>query len=162
MEKDLQEWANENLPAENLIWKDGYWDQIIFVRDKIPQLVFSNYDEAQEHRTTVISTHTSKSIQLPVYRLKLTNGITFTMRHNFHDWKISVNSPNNIEIDFLGLFDPEDTRNILGVFCEGFPDKTVFGCYADNKCKFTIELFSQYEVFTFFWILGAKLKLRKQ
>ena len=31
MEKDLQEWANENKPAENLIWKDGYWEQIIFV-----------------------------------------------------------------------------------------------------------------------------------
>lgn len=129
-------------------------------RDKIPQLVFSNFEEAKKHKVVVISTHTSKSVRLPVYQLKLANSITFTIRYNFHDWKISVDSPNNIEVDFLEIFNPKDKRSISGVYCEGFPDETVFGCYADNKCKFTVELYSQYEVFTFFWILGAKLGLR--
>lgn len=161
-EQDLQEWANANEPAENLLWGDGYWHQIIFMRDTIPSILFPSYKEAQKYKPIVISTHTSKSIRLPVYQQELKNGIKLTMRYNFYNWKISVDSPIDIEVDFLGLFDPEEKDNIQSIFCEGFPQNAVYGCYAENRRQFTVELSSDYKVFTFLWILSEEFGLRKK
>lgn len=41
----LQEWANANKPKENLIYKEGYWDQIIFTRDNVLGVLSRNYEE---------------------------------------------------------------------------------------------------------------------
>lgn len=43
----LKEWANANQPRENLIYKDGYWDQIVFVRDEVAGLLAKTYEEYQ-------------------------------------------------------------------------------------------------------------------
>lgn len=153
----LQEWANDNQPAENLIYKDGYWNQIIFVRDAITGVLAKSYTEYQEiqSKLQVISEHTSKSVRLPVFRIELPDGTAFIMRYNFHNWKVSVNSPKDVEADFMDLFDPE--ARIHDVYCEGFPKNMVYGPYSKNKRQFTLELApGEHRVFTFFWILAHR------
>lgn len=154
----LQEWAKVNEPPDNMIHKGGYWTQIIFVREVIASLIAKTFDEYKlvVAGIKVIATHSSKSICLPVFRIELSNGMRFTMRYNFHDWKVSVESPIDIEADFMGLFDP--TTPINKVYCEGFPEEAVFGPYAENKRRFTIELSAgENHLFTFFWIFGYKV-----
>ena len=151
----LQEWANAHQPAENLIYKDGYWNQIVFVRDNIAGLLTKTYEEYQaiQDSMKVISEHTSKSVRLPVFRVELADGTMFTMRYNFHNWKVSVSSPRDVEADFMGLFNPSE--QIHQVYCEGFPKGLVYGPYAENKRQFTIELPpGNYHLFMFFWIFA--------
>jgi len=153
----LQKWADAHEPAKDLIYASGYWNQIVFVRDTIAGLLAKT---PEEYRTivanmTVISEHTSKSVRLPVFSVKLADGTAFTMRYNFHNWKVSVNSPRDVEVDFMGLFDPNE--RIHEVYCEGFPRGLVYGPHAENKRQFTIELApGNYHLFTFFWIFSRQ------
>lgn len=151
----LNAWATTHEPSDKLIFKDGYWNQIIFVRDELTQSLAKSFEEytSIQDDIQVISTHTSKSVSLPVFQLKLTDGTIFTMRYNFHDWKISVSSPCDVNADFLGLF--QQDMVISSVSCEGFPAECVHGSFAKNKRQFTIELpAGYYHIFTFFWIYG--------
>ena len=155
--ENLQEWANAHEPAENLIYKNGYWDQITFLRDKVTSILAKNDKEYKSIKANikVISTHVSKSVLLPVFRLELENGTVFTIRYNFYNWKVSVNSPCDVEADFMGLFDPK--YKISDVYCEGFPKECVYGPYAENKRTFTIELSDYNHLFTFFWIFSHQV-----
>jgi hypothetical protein len=154
----LQEWANTHQPAETLMYKNGYWDQIIFVRDNIAGLLAKTYEEYKEIRAglKVISEHTSKSVCLPVFRVELVDGTMFTMRYNFYDWKVSVSSPRDVEANFMDIFNPN--LKIQPIYCEGFPQDLVYGTYAENKRQFTIELLSSnYRLFMFFWIFAHQV-----
>ena len=42
MQVALQAWANEHEPSEEMLYKKGYWTQILFVRDKIPYIFAKN------------------------------------------------------------------------------------------------------------------------
>ena len=154
----LQEWAERNQPAQHLTYRDGYWQQIIFVRDRIAEILSKTYEEFEtiQKNITVISTHHSKSVCLPVFRIELADGTQFTLRYNFHDWKISVNSPTYVEVDFMGLFDP--TSKVSATCCEGFPEDALYGPYTMNGHKFTLELAPSNEnVYTFFWIFAYRV-----
>lgn len=154
---NLESWAHAHQPKENMLYKDSYWNQIIFVKDTVP-CIFANTWKGQKaikDSTEVISIYTSKSIHLPVYKIKLKDKTTFTMRDNFQDWKVSVNSPRDVKADFLNLFDPN--KSIDSVYCDGFPENLVYGSYAKNKRKFTIELMSKYRLYTFLWIFANKV-----
>lgn len=160
----LQEWAVAHDPSKsNLIFKDGFWDQIMFVRDKIPAIAYhirsvatddrsSAYELAQviERSMRVISTHTSKSVKLPVFHIVLPNGDECVMRYNFYNWKVSVKANQPVIADFMDLFATADP--IHSVYCEGFPSEWVFGSYNANQSQFTIEIGNEYKLFTFFWI----------
>jgi hypothetical protein len=157
----LQVWANANQPADSLIYKDGYWNQILFVRDVLSSALARNGEEYMAIRESVkvISTHTSKSVLLPVFRIRVDNGAgvsaEFTMRHNFYNWIVSADCSWLVEADFIGLFNPK-TR-VHPVCCEGFPREAVFGSYEENRRQFTIELpADNYHIFTFFWIFARK------
>jgi hypothetical protein len=103
----------------------------------------------------VIGTHTSTRVKLPVYQIILPNGTKFTLRCNFYDWKVSVQSPVAVEADFMNLFDP--TERILSVHCEGFPKDLVFGPLAQNQYEFTLAVNNDYDLYTFFWIYSRKV-----
>lgn len=154
----LQEWANAHQPAEDMIYRDGYWNQIVFVRDKIAGILAKTYEEYQAVQAgmKVISTHVSKSVRLPVFRVELVEGTAFTMRYNFYDWKVSVESPRDVEADFMGLFNQSEHAH--ETCCEGFPKGLVYGPYAENKRRFTIELPpGNHHIFTFFWIFAHQV-----
>jgi len=154
----LQEWANAHDPDKKLFYADGYWEQIIFVRDRVAGIFASSYEEYQaiQSKTKVISAHMSKSVLLPVFRVELEDGTKFTMRYNFYDWKVSVDSPRNVEVDFMGLFAPDG--RVSDTCCEGFPKGLIFGPYCKNKRQFTFELPpGNYHLFAFFWIFANKV-----
>ena len=126
---ELQKWANENEPKDEMIYKKGYWNQITFVRDEIPRIFCANYEEYKRIKNDihVISDHTSKSIRLPVFQVMLPSHIYLILRYNFHNWKVSVNSPIDIKDNFTRLFNPDEqidsiyekfTKNAIGVIKE--------------------------------------------
>ncbi len=151
----LQDWFMENKPDDNLIYKDGLARQVMFIRDDIISLFARSYEEYKgiQEAARVISTHTSKSVKLPVMEINWNNW-RFILRDNFHDWKVSVRAPykfKEIEIDFMGLFDK--TKVISSVYCEGFKDSWVYGAYNEDKREYTVEIDNNYQLYMFFWIV---------
>ena len=158
--KPIQDWAMQNEPSKEMGWYDGYWNQICFVRDQIGNLLFSGEWEAAREKITVISTHVSKSIVLPVYHIDLRNnyGVEIVMRNNFYDWKISIKSLIHINTDFMNLF--KEDSPISSLYCEGMPEDKVYGMYKHNKNEFTVEIYDQYQLYTFMWLLRNHLESR--
>jgi len=166
MYEELQKWVNENVPDDKLIWKRGLGDQVMFVRDKIPAILARSSEEYRgiKERIMVVSTHHSKSVCLPVYRLEWFD-YTFTMRYNFYNWIVSVRTPYGkpfYNIDWLGMITSED-KDINSVYCEGFSKDDVYGAYKDGERKFTISLYDNYELYTFFkviknWVVKEEAK----
>jgi len=160
----LVEWWPNHSPADELLWKDGYGHQCSFVLDTLGSMLIKGIDgdpddliELIKNSIWVISTHHSKSVKLPVFRLKHpTKGIELVMRNNFYDWKVTVVSDEPIVDNFYDLFNK--TEKIDAVYCEGFDAAWVFGPYAKNQQQFTIEIGNDYALFTFFWLLMGSLK----
>lgn len=151
----LLRWAGANQPEANWLSKVECWTQILFVRDTVATLLARTSKELTDIQTNMvaIAEHTSMSVRLPVFQVKLADGTMFTMRYNFHDWKVSVNSPRDVEADFMGLF--KTTESIRKV--EGFPQRLVYGPYSKNRRRFTFKLPDSYHLFTFFWIFARKV-----
>lgn len=151
MNEDLHEWLMENKPLENMVWKTSFWNQAIFVRDRLPWIFFNDYKTIEKNTWRVIGTHTSKSIILPVYYLKLET-IKIIMRNNFYNWKVSIESDYELIIDPVGLFNPIEKIHL--VYCEGFKDSWVFDSYNMDKKRFTIEINDDYRLYTFLFLLN--------
>ncbi len=158
---DVSAWIRVNEPDTNLIYSKFIGDQVCFVRDTIGTLLMPSYKEWHNNLPMVISTHRSKSVKLPVFQIYLKKFNTeFILRCNFYDWKISVNSDVPLDIDFMDLFDT--TQEILPIYCEGFPKENVYGCYKENHSKFTIEISSLYDLYTFFFLVKNYLGIKKE
>lgn len=150
----LQEWINANEPKDDLLWKNDYWSQVMFVRDRIATLVSETYAE-YESAITVVSEHTSKSIKCPVYRIER-GGDIITMRYNFYDWNVSIESKLPLN-DWVNDFD----KPAGSCQCEGMADYC-FGSFKDNNLQFTIPIGDHYRLYTFFYLWrknrGLKIK----
>ena len=157
----LNEWLSENMPKETMRFRNGFWDQVNFVRQEI--LGFLSYeperrdsyfeeefDPLRKEGIRVIATHGSKSIDLPVYDFTW-RGIRFTMEYNFHIWFISVRSSVAMSIDFDNLVGDGDYRNSGCV--NGIASKDLFPPYKQDHRNFTVCLGNNYLVFVFFWLI---------
>lgn len=151
----LHVWFMNNKPGENMIYKDAANRQIIFVRDEVPNF----FTKFMLKKIQVISTHTSKSIKLPVYHIVLENGLELIMRGNFHDWKITVSSPFEIPLPQELLSNCCRTpEKISHHYCEGFDRDWILDSYMNNKKEFTIEIgASLYDLYTFFFLLSVEV-----
>lgn len=165
---NLQEWINTeaNKPSEDMVWHDAFWNQIFFIRDTITYLIGNGLSSKEiDKLPIVISTHTSKSVLLPVVSLERKDlGIRFILRDNFHNWKLSVISEKPIDVDLDGLchtdppIDPDYTGDPLHpVYFEGFPRDLVFGYYSSNKNKFSAEIYSNYNLYTVIFLIMKSL-----
>lgn len=160
---DLYAWARVNKPdpERKLFYENAFYKQINFIGEVICELLFPNYEDYINNRPVVISTHYSKSICLPVYKIFVPKyNITFILRDNFYDWKVSVESETPLDINFMDLFKKDEIINPC--YCEGFPSGTVYGSFNDCNSKFTIELTSNYELFTFMYMLNYYMKNNKK
>jgi len=157
----LQEWICNNPPGEDMMWKGSWSNQVCFVRDEIPKFLSSDCNSYTTIRDniTVISTHMSKSIVLPVYCIKA-NGDKFIMRNNFYDWKVSVETHNIHDIDFqkLGVIN-NTSKQIHSVYCEGFKSEWMYKPYNKDKWKYTVEIYDNFNLKLFFWLMQMKDKL---
>ncbi|MFF2532351.1 hypothetical protein ACFVS2_25915 [Brevibacillus sp. NPDC058079] len=146
---DLQKWAVENEPSEEMIYYGGYWNQILFIRDRLTYLFFGSI-------VNVIGTHVSKSVQLPVVQFDVASlGISFVIRGNFYDWKVSVESERPIECEFYDLFNKDATWSHH--YCEGFPLDRIYNSILVDNRRFTIELSDEFAMHTFFWLISNHL-----
>ena len=154
---DVTAWIRVNEPSDTLIYKDGLSHQLCFVRDTLNPVFYTDYEEAEENPPMVISTHTSKSVRLPIYQIDLKKyGIQIILRNNFYAWSVSIKSVVPIDMDVMGLF---DTSNVLGpVYCNGFPKDKIYGCYDDDKTKFTFEISDYYKLYTFIFLFNKFLE----
>lgn len=154
---DLLAWCRVNEPSDKMIYKSGYWDQITFIRQTIMEILSDSYEEYKNNPAMVISTHWSKSIKLPVCQINLPKyGVKMILRNNFYDWKVSVDSINEIKCDFKGLFD--EVQEINSIYCEGFKEDQVYMSYKNNKKQFTIEIGDNHKLYTFMWLIKDYLK----
>lgn len=150
---DLLSWCRVNEPSDEMIYKQGYWEQIIFIRDIINLIFYTEYEEYKNNPVMVINTHRTKSIIMPVYEINIKKyGLKMILRDNLYDWKISVISEKEINIDFMKLFNEEEQIN--SVYCEGFKENQVFQSYKENKNNFTLEIGDKYNLYTFMYILN--------
>lgn len=162
---DVTTWIRVNDPDEKLIYKDGLGKQVCMVRDTIMRdifyrSIFGKYESKiyENFQPMVISTHMSKSVLLPVMLMNIEKyNIKIILRYNFYNWKLSVISKEDINCDFKGLF-REDDKPINSIYCEGFPEELVFGRYCDNKRQFTIEIYDEYKLYTFMYLLNDYLQ----
>lgn len=163
MREKLNDWWSNNKPDENLIYKNGLAEQCVFVRDMLMENLFlriasdysseKTFDERSEildnFIPSVIGTHRSKSVLLPVMEMDLSKiGLKIVLRYNFYDWCISVESENEVDCDFMGLI-----TDHKGYF-EGFPTDRIYENYSEtNKKKFSVVLDNKYQVYTFVYLL---------
>jgi hypothetical protein len=144
----LHAWFLNNMPEDKMIYKASYEDQVMFVRDTLRGLLGDSVITME-----VISTHTSKSIKLPVYRIMLGNSTEIIMRGNFHNWQISVNSKNSIIFPELLTGELSEEKELL-CYCEGFEEEWIYDSYKHNNQKFTISIgYNLYLLFTFFFLI---------
>lgn len=161
----LQDWVNDHVIGDEMYWKGAAGSQISFVRDRLVSLAgWGRYWRETKRSVTVISTHTSKSIELPVYKIERP-GLTLILRDNFHDWKLSVISETPIIADFTGMFHttppiaPKYTGDQLSsVYFEGFPEQYIFGYYEpSDKKKFSACIGSEYTLCTTVFLILRSL-----
>jgi hypothetical protein len=150
IDEPLQAWFDQWLleyKESKMFAHSAAQEQIMFVRDELAPLVWSGvpYDLIPREDGSrddcpvsgrVISEHSSKSVRLPVYQLDRADlGLQFTLRGNFRDWKLSVESKKPLWSEVLPcLFHttaPSGSYDDRGSF-EGFPSNRIFGYYASN------------------------------
>jgi len=169
----LQDWITEHVAEDEMLWKGAWGSQMAFLRGALrgEAAVGLEWDEAKQI-AKVISTHTSKSISLPVVEYSRPDlGLRLVVRNNFYDWKLSVISERPVEADFTGLFhttppvDPSYTGDPLSdCYFEGFPGSLVFGYYSQDKRRFSASIGGDERlctaVFLIMKALGAVKPLR--
>lgn len=155
----LQDWVNEQICGDEMLWKGAFGTQIEFIRDELTPLVESGmnfYERKDEQIARVISTHTSKSITLPVVQITRQDfSISFTVRNNFFGWKLTVLSEEPIKADFGPLFktipppEPDYTGDELrSVYFEGFPENLVCGYHSQNKRQWSASIGGDFALWT--------------
>lgn len=145
--KLLLPWMREWDLSDKLIYKKAAENQAIFIRDDIGMNLLHS-------RVFIVSTHTSKSCLLPVYYIKMQNGIKLIMRGNFYDWKISVEIPENFP-NLPKHYLPEDCitggidKKISDCYLEGFKNEWGYDAYNPENPgkKFTIEAYDTYHLY---------------
>jgi len=146
----LQRWFMAHIPKEEMFYAKSLEHQVMFVRDTITGLL-SRSQLDYKRLPRVISTHTSKSVKLPVYYFDAV-WAKLILRCNFYDWKVSVESKvGPLALDLDGLCGIE--KPIPHCYCEGFMSEWVFSAYKENSSKFTVELGRDYDLYTFLFLL---------
>lgn len=168
MRQLLQTWVRETVIDDNLLYKKSAEAQILFLYD----LAYLAGKSPQDG-LYIISTHLSKSVQLPVVSLELEDvGLQFVMRGNFYNWKLSVLSEKPItDPNFEALFHttPPVDKSYTGdplasVYFEGFPSEYIFGYQSLDARRWSAELGSEYDLYTTIFLClraaGAKPALQ--
>ena len=158
---DVTAWVRVNEPSDKLLYGKELGPQLCFVRDVLAPIFYDSWKECEKDPVMVISTHMSKSVTLPVYRLYITKyNLEIIIRANFYNWIISINSEKPLDFDCMELF--EINKFIPDYYCEGFPKSKCYGSYESNHSKFTVDITSKYDVYTFFYLLNNCLKNRNK
>jgi len=167
----LQEWFRERIlnredELKRLYAYKAGCNQIMFVRDDVHQLVARHVSDDPEERYTfrrtfpprAISSHTSKSMPLPVYEIELAHlGLRLTMRNNFYNWVVTVESERPVTGPFYGLIRPDETK-IPHYYAEGFHPDWLFDPWTSGAKKFSTFLYGEHTLWAFLMLLTEHLR----
>ena len=152
MQKTFTEWLYLNPLRGDTIVREEFEEVKKFIRD----LSFMLWEDSVSE-PVVISKHAFRNLLFPVYKFVIEKcNLVIIMRHNFYDWKISIDSKEPIFCDYLGIIDENET--IGPQQCEGFPLINVYKSYSENKYSFTVSLKSKYDVYTFLYMTKKYLE----
>lgn len=152
MKELLLYWMRKDDIDDKMLWKEAAENQECFLRDKVCT------DLLHTH-AFVVSTHTSKSIQLPVYFFMMRNGIKVVCRENFYGWMLSVKLPKDRPYEDIipkDLIECGYDGDISDCYFEGFRKEWVFEGYKPNDKKqrnFSFGIYSDYEFYTVMYML---------
>jgi hypothetical protein len=154
----LRDWAIEHQPEEEMLWKNGYWDQVYLLRDSIRFMVLKGEDREGDpwDEPKVVSSHRSKSIILPVVQYVAPMRFDIWVRGNFHNWIVSVKAAKPVPDLFFDLFTRDEA--VHEVYAEGFKREWVFGSYAIDQTEFTVDLpYINGALWTFMFLVSRSL-----
>ena len=152
------DWHNTHKPVGAHSLMAEYWSHIKFVREKIPNILALDFDDYDKIRcaTSVIADYVAEAVCMPVFNIVISDVPTkFTLWYNFRNWKVSVDSFREVDVDFVDLFD--DNKPVNEPVCEGFPAELIYEPYTKNRSRFTVELTrGTHHIYTFFWIFSRR------
>jgi hypothetical protein len=93
----LPEWVEANKPKDEMLWKGAFEQSVLRM------IALTSWCEAVKAPALVVSTHTSKSITLPVIRFQ-TDHAAWWMRDNLHDVELAFMADRPINVDLSGIF----------------------------------------------------------
>jgi hypothetical protein len=152
MKQLLLYWMRKDNIDDKMLWKKAAEHQECFLRDEICTNLLHTH-------AFVVSTHRSKSIQLPVYFFMMHNGIKVVCRENFYGWMLSVKLPKDKPYERIipkDLIECGYDSNISDYSFEGFRKEWVFEGYKPNDKKqrnFSFGIYSDYEFYTVMYML---------
>jgi hypothetical protein len=164
----LNEWVKEHFVPqdEKLIWKEGTKNQFNMIRRQIAGLLAQKKDHAYEEYEALVkvcSTHTSKSVKLPVYFIDWKRGLTFIFRDNYYNWNVTVLDNRSDESTPLTFPEYMQIDAMQGYcFVEGFPAEYVKGKYEDNPRAFTFACSDDYQLYAIFWHLVSQVEPKEE
>jgi hypothetical protein len=135
---DVESWMSDNVPSEDLLYRKSWVRQRELLRTMQGALLSKT--------AVVISTHTSKSVLLPVVCFAFKNGLLI-FRDNFHTYKVSIilRWPVDLDVEKYRL----TSNNPHPVYFEGFPEFLVFDPYESGCAAFSGELTSDESLIEF-------------
>ncbi len=158
----LSEWRREHEVSKDKLWKDAAGNQMDWVQQHLqyPVAVLLTKDDPDatmhcmdEVKVKVVSTHTSKSILLPVYCLEF-GEIKLVLRHNFYDWCLKIWLPKDMEAPGIPKYMDMATQD---GFYEGMGD----GVLPDSDIQLCFR--TPEEVYSYIWWILTQYRVwRKQ
>ena len=156
MNQLLLEYMRTHDIEDKMVYKKAAIQQMCFVRDALCQYLL-------QVPVFVVSTHCSKSIQLPVYYFEMRNGIRAIMRENFHGWVVSLNSSFPITLeDFCEGDGNKQSEDIHPCYAEGFKKSWVYPYVKEEALRTTFRVNSKYQLYTLFYLLSKMPKKGKR
>jgi hypothetical protein len=152
----IDRWDTEHSNS-NLSMKDAAINQFWFIKSKIAPLVWTGIPDDDIPIIVVVGEHRSRSVLLPVYEIRRLNSeLRITMRSNFSDWKLSVESDRPIASPmFSSLFhtnpptDPSYTGHELSsCYFEGFPYSRIFKHHAYDSSRWSASICDDQSLWT--------------
>jgi hypothetical protein len=166
MKVPIQDWYNSVTTKDSMIYKGASTEQMMFIRDTLAYALSRGLFYEDRVIPQVISTHRSKSVDLPVAELSRPDlGLTIVVRNNFYNWKLSVETAAPLACDFTGLFitsppvEPDYTGDHLHpVYFEGFPRERIHGYYdTSDRMKWSAEIGGDYGLMTTIFLIMRAL-----
>jgi hypothetical protein len=162
----LLNWRRDegNWPDKKMYYYNATADQVCFVGDTLPKAWCDTIDEYRwangNEGVQVIGLHTSKSCHLPVYGLDIpTLGVRAVLSYNFHQWTVSLELPRAVD---LSMFKDRMTAEALSpIYCYGFSDSWVKGPYTPDALLFTVQMWSQHDIYAMFMFITHQLRAAK-
>ena len=148
----LLQWMRKWKIDNEMIWKSAAIQQAIFLRETICFNLLKT-------QAFVVSTHRSKSIQLPVYAFIMRNGIKVICRENFYGWMLSVELPQDKpRVNLIGkdIFACGYMNDVHPCYFEGFRGEWVYGGFNPDDLeqrKFSFGISNDYDFYMVMYML---------